>query len=206
MLAGVDESLGGLLHWLDQSGELDRTLIVVTSDHGYWYGEHGLSVERRLAYEEGIRIPLLMRLPAVISPHSEPSQLALTLDLAPTLLNIAGAAPLPVTQGRSLLPVLRGEAGEWRDDFLIEHFSDNVFPRTAGLGYQAIRSTTHKLIHYTDLTGIDELYNLESDRYEMENLVNDPSAQAKLIEMRARLERLLNSSGYKNVNGLPPKG
>src|SRR6478672_11407579 len=66
MLAAVDESLGQLLQFLTQSGELDHTLVIVTSDHGYFYGEHGLSVERRLAYEEGIRIPLFMRLPGII--------------------------------------------------------------------------------------------------------------------------------------------
>ncbi len=140
MLAGVDESLGALLRQLKQTGELDRTLIVVTSDHGYWYGEHGLSVERRLAYEEGIRVPLLMRLPGVIKARSEPAHMALTLDLAPTLLDIADATPLPATEGRSLLPIFKGEVRDWRKDFLIEHFSDKVFPRMAGMGYQAVRN------------------------------------------------------------------
>jgi N-acetylglucosamine-6-sulfatase len=197
MLAGVDESLGALLRQLEQSGDLDRTLVVVTSDHGYWCGEHGLSVERRLAYEEGMRIPLLMRLPGVIAPRSEPKEMALTLDLAPTLLELAGAAPLATAQGRSLLPVLKGGATGWRDDFLIEHFSDKVFPRMVGMGYQAVRTTRHTFIRYTELPGMDELYDLETDPYQLNNLANAPAAKATLADMQARLARLVKQTGAR---------
>ena len=85
-VAGIDDSTGELLRALDASGQLDRTVFVFTSDHGYFYGEHGLSVERRLAYEEGIRIPLLVRYPPLVKPGAVRDQLALSLDLAPTLL------------------------------------------------------------------------------------------------------------------------
>lgn len=189
MLAAVDESLGELLQILTQSGELDRTLIVVTSDHGYFYGEHGLSVERRLAYEEAIRIPLLMRLPGVIKPGSTPEQMALTLDLAPTVLELAGAAPLATQQGRSLVPIFSGHAAAWRSDFLIEYFSDTVFPRIHQMGYQALRSQRWKLIHYTELMGMDELYDLATDPYEMKNRIADPQAKESLQELRSLLEQ-----------------
>lgn len=190
MLAGVDESLGALLRQLERSGELDRTLVVVTSDHGYWYGEHGLSVERRLAYEEGIRIPLLMRLPDVIKPGITPKEMALTLDLAPTLLELAGAAPLASAQGRSLVPLFNGTATNWREDFLIEYFTDTVFPRIHQMGYRAVRTTRHTFIHYIELPGMDELYDLEADLYQLKNLVNDPAAKAVLANMQSRLKRL----------------
>lgn len=94
-------------------------------------------MERRLAYEEGIRIPLLMRLPGAIAPRSEPAEFALTVDLAPTLMEL-GHATFPATlHGRSLVPVFKSQAADWRREFLIEHFSDKVFPRMANMGYQA---------------------------------------------------------------------
>lgn len=187
MLASVDESLGGLLRLLEQSGELDRTLVIVTSDHGYFYGEHGLSVERRLAYEEGIRIPLLMRLPGVIPPQSRPAEMVLTLDLAPTLLELAGITPSEALQGRSLLPLFKGENRGWRGDFLIEYYSDKVFPRIHLMGYRAIRTESWKLIHYMELPGMDELYDLKVDPYEMKNLFADPNAAKVLQQLQSRL-------------------
>jgi N-acetylglucosamine-6-sulfatase len=190
MLAAVDESLGGLLQTLTDSGDLDRTLIVVTSDHGYFYGEHGLSVERRLAYEEALRIPLLMRLPGVIKPGSTPAEMVLTLDLAPTLLELAGAAPLAGAQGRSLLPLFKGETNAWREDFLIEYYTDTVFPRVHKMGYRALRTQRWKLIHYRELEGMDELYDLDGDPFEMKNLIGDPAAQDVLPALRARLDAL----------------
>jgi N-acetylglucosamine-6-sulfatase len=193
MLAAVDESLGGLMQELEQSHELDRTLIVVTSDHGYFYGEHGLSVERRLAYEEGIRIPLLMRLPGEIKTGSKLEQMVLTLDLAPTMLEFAGLTPPATMQGRSLLPILKGHATEWRGDFLIEYFTDTVFPRIRQMGYQAVRNERWKLIHYTELPGMDELYDLETDPYEMKNVAGDPSAKVMLKQLQTRIGQLAGS-------------
>jgi N-acetylglucosamine-6-sulfatase len=193
MLAAVDESLGGLMDELEKTHELDRTLIVITSDHGYFYGEHGLSVERRLAYEEGIRIPLLMRLPGVIEAQSRPEQMVLTLDLAPTLLEFAGVTPPAAMEGRSLLPILKGHATEWRGDFLIEYFTDTVFPRIQKMGYQAVRTQEWKLIHYTELPGMDELYHLATDPYEMKNLASDPNAKAMRDQLQTRIGQLAGS-------------
>ena len=195
MLAAVDESLGELLRALEASGQMERTLVIVTSDHGYFYGEHGLSVERRLAYEEGIRIPLLMRLPGVIKAGSQPAELVLSLDLAPTLLELGQAPPLPGLHGRSLLPLFKGEPAAWRSAFLVEYFSDTVFPRINKMGYQAVRSSRWKLIHYTELKGMDELYDLESDPHEMKNLIGEPAAKPALTQMHAELARLLRETG-----------
>ena len=99
MLASVDEGLGDILKALTAAGQLDNTLIVVTGDHGYFYGEHGLSVERRLAYEESIRIPLLMRYPPIIKAGSTPKSFALAIDFAPTFVELAGGADPPAIPG-----------------------------------------------------------------------------------------------------------
>lgn len=199
MLAAVDEGMGEMLAVLQASGELDRTMIVVTGDHGYFYGEHGLSVERRLAYEEGIRIPLLVRHPRLAPAGTRRHQMVLTLDFAPTFLELAGV-PVPADlHGRSWLPVLRDPATPGRDRFLIEHFSENVFPRTRQMGYRAIRTEGWKYIHYTDLPGSDELYDLNRDPFEMRNLIAAPGAASELANLRAQLNAELVATGGKPV-------
>ena len=194
MLASVEDSVGQIFKVLEDARELDNTLIIFTSDESYFYGEHGLSVERRLAYEESARIPLLMRHPKMIKAGSSIGQIALSIDLAPTLLEIAGA-PTPATmQGRSLAPLLRGEKAPWRDSFLIEYFSDTVFPRVLKMGYQAVRTERWKYIHYLDLNGMDELYDVKADPYEMTNLIAEEKAQPALMELKRKRQQLLNET------------
>lgn len=121
-------------------------------------------------------------------------QLALNIDIAPTLLEIGGAQAPRSLHGHSLLPILRGEKVPWRNSFLIEYFSDKVFPRVVSMGYQAVRTDRWKYIHYVDLEGMDELYDLKADPYEMRNLIAAPQAKPALAEMKAELERLLKDS------------
>ena len=196
MLLAVDDSLGRIVAALERKGVLDNTMIVFTSDHGYFYGEHGLNEERRLAYEETIRIPLLIRYPSLAKAGSTPSEMTLNLDLAPTLLGVAGLKPTAEIQGRSLAPVLKGEAREWRTSFLVEYFTDTVFPRIRNMGYVAVRTTRHKYIHYRELEGMDELYDLERDPYEEINLVERPDARETLQQMQGELRRLMDETRY----------
>jgi len=190
MLLGVDDSLGRLLRVLEKQGVLDDTVVVFTSDHGYFYGEHGLNEERRLAYEETIRIPLLVRYPRRVPAGATPGELVLSIDLAPTLLTLAGLTPATAIQGRSLLPVVERTGGDWRSSFLIEYFSDTVFPRIRNMGYAAVRTDRHKLIEYRELTGMDELYDLEADPFEEHNLFGRAEAAPTLARMRSELQRL----------------
>lgn len=194
MLASVEEGVAGIFTVLEKQNLLDNTLIIFTSDEGYFYGEHGLSVERRLAYEESIRIPLFMRWPRLIKPGSAVDQFALNIDLAPTLLEIAGASAPKGIHGRSLVPLLSGEKVPWRDSFLIEYFSDKVFPRMSRMGYQAVRDERWKYIHYIELGAMDELYDLKADPYEMNNLAARPQATETAARMRAKLQQLINLS------------
>ncbi|MEX0702447.1 MAG: sulfatase [Planctomycetales bacterium] len=190
MLAAIDEGLGRIFDRLERSGRLDRTLVVVASDHGYFYGEHGLSVERRLAYEESIRIPLLMRYPPLIKAGSRFDQFALSIDLAPTCLELAGVAVPPKMHGISLLPLLKGETDKTRPAVFIEYFSDTVFARVRSMGYRAVRTGRHKLIRYAELEGMDELYDLERDPFELENRIDDPALRPLLGELDHELARL----------------
>ncbi len=200
MLMAADDGVGQILEVLTQTGQLDNTMIVFTSDHGYFYGEHCLSVERRLAYEETIRIPLLVRYPPLIKAGSRFEAFVLSIDLAPTLLELGGAKVRGNLQGRSLAPLLRGEVYEQRKSFLVEYFSDAVFPRVKNLGYQAVRTERWKYIHYVDLkdsvdlADCDELYDLQADPYELENRIGDVGLGGTLAELRGELQRLVAAS------------
>jgi N-acetylglucosamine-6-sulfatase len=193
-LMAAEDGVGDILKALEERKLLDNTLVIFTSDHGYYYGEHGLSVERRLAYEEGIRIPLVMRYPPLVKPGTTVDPMALSLDIAPTLLELAGAAIPPNLHGRSLVPLLNGTQPKLRDSFLIEYFSDTVFPRVHKMGYQAVRTGRWKYIHYTELTGMDELYDLQTDPYEMRNRIDDPASQQARRDCSAELQRLLRDT------------
>ncbi len=187
-LAAVDEGVGALLRALKRKGQLDNTVVVYTSDNGYLLGEHGQFDNKRFAYEESIRVPLLIRYPRLIAPGTRVEALALNIDVAPTLLELAGAEPLEKVHGRSLLPLLGGRAEGWRESFLAEYFLEKVAPRAPA--WEAARGARWKLIHYTELEGMDELYDLASDPHEMRNLIADPASQSALVAMKAELERL----------------
>ena len=194
MLMAIDDSVGLILDTLDEIGELDNTMIVFTSDHGYFNAEHGLSGERRLAYEEAIRIPLLVRYPPLVTAGTTRNEMALIIDLAATFLDLAGEAPDDSLHGASLVPVLDRNVTDWRDAFLVEYFSDTVFRRIRNMGYQAVRTDRYKYIHYLELEGMDELYDLEADPYELDNIINDPDATATLATMQAELAEVLQQS------------
>ena len=190
MLLGVDDSLGRILATLEKAGALDNTIVVFTSDHGYFYGEHGLNEERRLAYEETIRIPLLVRYPPRIKAGAVASEMALTIDLAPTLLELAGVTPSASIQGRSLAPVFAGTPGTWRQSFLVEYYSDTVFPRILKMGYTAVRTRDAKYIQYRDLSGMDELYDLSADPFEEHNLIQGHGEPPQLKFLKEEFQRL----------------
>jgi len=153
-----------------------------------------LSHERRLAYEESIHVPMLIRYPRLIQPGQREARFALGIDVAPTMLDLA-AAPVPAwMHGRSLLPLVTNKAGDWRRSFLIEYFSDRAMPRVDHMGYQAIRTERWKYIHYVELKNMDELYDLDADPYEMRNVAANPGASHAREDLRIELKRLLTES------------
>ncbi len=192
MLLAVDEGVGEIVLALRAAGQLSNTLIVFSSDHGFWYGEHALGPERRMAYEEGIRIPMILHYPDRIEAGAVYNDMVISLDLAPTALEFAGVGEHPLNlHGKSLIPILEGRNPPWRDSFLIEYTSDTVFGRMRGLGYQAVRTQSHKYIRYTGLQGMDELYDLAKDPYELQNLAAEADSAGLVVDMQAELQRLL---------------
>ena len=193
MLAAVDEGLGQIFAELEKQGTLNQTVVMVIGDNGYFYGEHGLSEERRLAYEESVRLPLLVRYPPQVKAGAEPTGMALTTDLAPTILELAGAPALPGIDGRSLVPLFARTPADWRKSFLIEYTTDIVFPRTLKMGYDAVRTERYKFIRYRELGGMNELYDLQQDPFELTNLIGSPAAVGLRQQMETELARLLTS-------------
>ncbi len=195
LLAAVDEGVGQILDALARTKELDNTILVFAGDNGYFYGEHCLSEERRLAYEESIRVPLLVRYPESVRSRTSIDAFALNVDLAPTFLDYGGVAVPPGVHGRSLRPLLERRGTHWRDSFLVEYYSDTVMPRIRNMGYDAVRTDRWKYIRYTELSGMDELYDLKNDPYELDNLATKPAARPALRKMQAELALLRRRLG-----------
>jgi arylsulfatase A-like enzyme len=191
MLLAVDRGIGAVITALEAKGVLDETVFIVTSDQGFFYGEFGLAQERRLAYEPSTHIPLIVRYPGVVKPGVTPNALASNVDIAPTMLELGGATIPASMDGRSLLRALRHDTTEIRDELLIEYYSDTEFPRLKGMGYKAVRTDRYKYIRYDELTGMDELYDLQADPHELRNLLPDNAPAGVRDELSARLDRLL---------------
>ncbi|MBI5509607.1 MAG: sulfatase [Deltaproteobacteria bacterium] len=187
-LLAFDDSVGRVLQTLEAQGELDNTFVFVTSDNGFMLGAHRRG-DKRLMYEESIRIPMLVRFPPLVPAGARLDAMALTIDLAPTLLELAGA-PIPeVMQGASWLPLFAGDDGGWRQAFLYEYFPEGWVPGIARI--QGVRTSDWKLIRYPDVTDdTDELYDLENDPFELVNLIGDPAHAAVLAGLDAELARL----------------
>jgi arylsulfatase A-like enzyme len=190
-LMAIEEGVGQLLKALEKSGQLDNTMIIFTSDNGFFWGEHHLD-DKRWAYEESIRDPLFIRYPKLIKPGVVRDQMVLNIDIAPTLLELAGVAVPEAMQGRSLLPLFSEANPAWRSSALFEYFLEKPYPRTPT--WQSVRTDRWKYIHYTELTGMDELYDLKADPYEMKNLIAADSAKSTLQEMQREMEKLLKQT------------
>jgi len=196
-LLSVDESIGRIYDTLRSIGQLDHTVPVFTSDNGFVLGEHG-RVDKRTAYEESLRIPLIVRYPSLGRPGTIVSNLVLSLDLAPTLVEIGKARPLSDIQGRSLVPLLEGRRPRWRDSFLYEYNYETQFPYTPNV--RAVRTDRWKLIRYPHGDGsadrfTAELYDLANDPDELRNLIQDPAAASVRRRLEKDLTRLSRQSG-----------
>ncbi|MGA8052141.1 MAG: sulfatase-like hydrolase/transferase [Burkholderiales bacterium] len=194
MMASVDEGVGALLDALERAGTLDNTAIVFLGDNGFFFGEHGLGAERRFAYEEGIRTAFFLRYPRRIAPGASFGHMVLATDIAPTMIELAGGKPGPHIQGRSLVPLLKGRARKWRQSFLVEYFNESAWPWIVGMSYKAVRTERHKLIHWVHKEGVDELYDLERDPYEITNRIADRDYADTAVRLRRELRKLVADS------------
>ena len=191
MMASVDEGVGALLDALERRGILDDTAILFLGDNGYFFGEHGLEAERRFAYEEGIRTAFFMRYPRRFAAGTRVDAMVLAIDIAPTMIDLARGTPGSHVQGRSFVPLPKGRPRGWRTSFLVEYFNESAFPWLVAMSYKAIRTDRYKLVHWIHKDGVDELYDLEQDPYEMTNVIADPAHAETVRGLRRELRRLV---------------
>ena len=187
MVSGVDRNVGRIIKSLEQLSFKNNTVILFASDHGMYYGERGLSDCWQLN-EESMRIPMIICDPRTKSgSRAAIEEMVLNIDLAPTILALAGL-PMPENiQGQNLLPLIEGTVDDWRDEFFCEHRFDH--PGMAKS--EGVRTKRWKYIRYFEQNPVyEELYHLESDPYESQNLAGGPDAAAQLSEMRLRCTEL----------------
>jgi arylsulfatase A-like enzyme len=200
-VTAIDTCIGTLLDAIERAGQADNTIVVVTSDNGYYLGEHGLG-DKRTAYDESLRVPLLIRLPGSRAPRGTVvDALTLNLDYAPTLLDYAGAAPLPDAQGRSLRPLLEGRTPpDWRTAFFYAYFKEARYDAPTVL---AVRTATQKLVTYPGREDWTEVFDLRADPYETRNLAKDAGLRATLA---ARFSAEFAAVAFGWPDGYGPNG
>jgi len=192
-VSAADDCLGRLLDALDELGLADDTVVVFTSDNGYYQREHGL-LDKRSLYEESLRIPLLVRYPKQFEKGKVLDEMALNIDIAPMLLDLAGVAIPTEMQGKSLAPLASGKKTDWRKSFLAEYFQENRFPATPTT--LAVRTDTAKLIKYPGHDEWTELFDLSTDPYETKNLAKNPEHKDLLAKMSNELEKQIRSVDF----------
>jgi arylsulfatase A-like enzyme len=189
---GVDECVGRLTAWLEENGLAENTVVVYSSDQGFFLGEHGW-FDKRWMYEESLAMPLIVRWPGVTAPGSRNRDLVQNLDYAETFLEIAGVPVPDDMQGRSLVPLLRGQTPkDWRDAIYYHYYE---FPGVHAVArHRGVRTRTHKLIQFYQLDEW-ELYDLEQDPDELLNVYGDPRFAEVTAVLRGRLDELGRSYG-----------
>jgi arylsulfatase A-like enzyme len=172
-LLGVDESVQTVLKYLEEEGLMKNTIVFYMGDNGFSFGEHGL-IDKRQAYEESMRIPLLAMGKGIEAGTKIP-EMVQNIDIAPTILEIAGIEKPGNMDGESFAPFLFGKTKPWRDTIYYEYFWERPFPQTPTVF--AVRTSQYKFIRYHGIWDINELYDIKKDPYEMNNLIRSPAHQ-----------------------------
>jgi arylsulfatase A-like enzyme len=201
----VDDNVGRLLDWLDKNGLATNTVVIYTSDQGFFLGDHGL-YDKRFMYEASIRMPFLVRWPGVAKAGAVQDGMAINTDFAPTFMEIAGLSVPADMQGRSLVPLLKGSPpSDWRTSYYYRYYHDPGDHNTRA--HYGIRTTTHKLIYFWKINQW-ELYDLGKDPDELHNLYTDPNQQELVSKLKAELYRMKKEvkDDDQYANDQPPPG
>jgi len=200
-ILSVDDSVGTLYSTLKELGQLDNTIFVFMGDNGLLNGEHGM-VDKRTMHEPSIRIPIIVRYPGLTSTDNPKviQQMVLTVDIAPSLLDLCNAKPLKNIHGKSFKKLVQQGDNNWRNSFFYEYNYEKQFPYTPNI--RGVRTDEWKYMHYPHGDGtpdrhIAELYNLKNDPEERHNLINDPQFADVLKDLQKELKRLMKQTGLK---------
>ena len=182
----VDENVGRLLDYLDETGLAENTVVIYSSDQGFYLGEHGW-FDKRWMYDESLRTPLIIRWPRVVKPGSVNSDIVSNVDYAETMLDMAGADVIPDCHGYSLVPLLKGKTPEnWRKTFYYQYYESGGHGVPAHYGVATHR---YKLMHFHE-PHLDEweLYDLETDPNEMQNVYHDKTYSRIIAGLKSRIK------------------
>ena len=194
-LLAVDESIGRVLDTLREMGVLDSTLVIYMGDNGFMFGEHGL-IDKRVAYETSIRVPMLMQCPELFQGKTVVDQVVANIDIAPTVFQAAGLKTPDYMDGQSFLDLARGKDVPWRDYFLYVYYWEKNFPQSPTVF--CLRGDRYKYITYYGLWDTDELYDIQTDPGEMNNLIASEEHQQIIREMENTLyARLAEADGMQ---------
>lgn len=196
-ILSVDESVGRLEAWLEDTRQLDNTIVVFVGDNGLLEGEHGM-VDKRTMHEPSIRIPMAVRYPALTGGRKVVDEQVLTEDMAPSLLELAKAPALEGIDGRSWVQLVRSGDPSWRKSWFYYYNYEKEFPYTPNV--RGVRTAEWKYIHYPHGDGgpdrhMAELYDLKNDPDERVNRITDANVSATLDELKAELKRLMAATG-----------
>jgi arylsulfatase A-like enzyme len=183
-LLSVDESIGRIIKYLESNNLAEETLVMYMGDNGFVFGEHGL-IDKRHMYEESMRVPFLAWCPGTIKSGSVIEELIQNIDIAPTVMDVAGLKTPERMDGRSFLPILQGKKISWRDAAFYEYYWERNFPHTPTT--HGVRTNRYKYIHYHGIWDIDELYDLKNDPEEMTNLIDSPKHQDLIKDLNSRM-------------------
>ena len=192
----MDDSIGRVLQQLKDMDIHDETLVIYMSDNGFMFGEHGL-IDKRVAYETSMRVPMLVQCPAIIKAGTVVDEMIANIDVAPTILEAMGLKHPAHMDGRSFLPLAEGKSIPWRDQFLYVYYWEKNFPQTPTTF--AIRSDRYKYITYYGLWDSDEFYDMRNDPDESHNLLNDPAHKKQAKEMENQLYKMMGELGGMEI-------
>ena len=195
-LMGVDESVGAILDFLDDNGLAEDTLVIYMGDNGFSFGEHGL-IDKRHFYEESAKVPFLLRWPERLEGGAPIDALIQNIDIAPTLLEVAGLSVPDYMQGESILPLLARQEVPWRDRIFYEYYWEQDFPQTPTLF--GVRTERYKYIRYHGIWDTNEFYDLQEDPDEMNNLISAPEHQERIRDFAEDIYRWLEETGGMQI-------
>ncbi|MYC68440.1 MAG: sulfatase [Acidobacteriia bacterium] len=202
-LSAVDDSIGRVMGKLEEMGVADETLVIYMGDNGFMFGEHGL-IDKRVAYETSIRVPMLMQCPDLFEGGTVVEQVVANIDIAPTVFEAMGIKKPPHMDGQSFLALGQGREIPWRDYFLYVYYWEKNFPHTPT--QFALRGDRFKYITYYGLWDTDELYDLQADPGETKNLLHDPAYANTAKQMETSLYEMMSELGGMAIPLNAPRG
>jgi len=202
-LLAVDDSVGRVLDCLRDKGLFDSTLIIFMGDNGFLFGEHGL-IDKRVAYEESMRVPMLIQCPELFKGGAVVEKMVANLDISPTILEAAGLKAPDSMDGRSFLSLAQGRDVPWRDKLLYEYYWERNFPQSPTV--HALRTDQYKYIHYFGLWDIDELYDIKNDPHETKNLIFNTEHKALAQRLNTEFFDLLKQTDGMYIPLQPDRG